>query len=115
MPDKSKNQRTAMNMAKAIQAGDLKPKPGTASAEIAKSMKPSDLADFGGPLKGSSLPQKVHPAPSAPPRTPMPNPGPRMNMTPTGSLQKVAGSQVFKGLAAPKGAKVPPAGKPQDR
>ena len=112
MPDKSKDQRVAMNMAKAIQAGDLKPKPGTASAEIAKSMKPSDLKDFGGPITGSGLPKKVHPAPAAPPAKPS---GMKMVNTPTGSLQKVPGSKAFKGLAAPKGAKVPPAGNPQDK
>jgi hypothetical protein len=58
MPDKSQNQTVAMNIAKAIQAGEVKPKTGTASAEIAKSMKPSDLGDFGGPIN-KTLPKKV--------------------------------------------------------
>jgi len=80
-----------MNMAKAIQAGELKPKPGTASAQIAKSMKPSDLADFGGPMQ-PGLPKKA-PAPVSQPR-PMSAPAPGPRMTPTGSLQKVPGTKL---------------------
>ena len=58
MPAVSQDQATAMNMAKAIQHGDLAPKPGTASAQIASSMKPSDLDEFAGtPQEG--LPKKV--------------------------------------------------------
>lgn len=58
MPAVSKNQATAMNMAKAIQHGDLAPKAGTASAQIAKSMKPSDLDEFAGTPQ-AGLPKKA--------------------------------------------------------
>ena len=58
MPAVSQNQATAMNMAEAIQEGKLKPKAGTASADIAKSMKKSDVKEFAGPIN-KSLPKKV--------------------------------------------------------
>jgi hypothetical protein len=90
MPDKSKIQNVAMNIAKGIQAGKVKPKPGTASAGIASSMKPKDLADFGGPVN-PGLPQTAPPPVSAP--RPV-RPAPRMNQTPTGSLMKVPGSKL---------------------
>jgi len=52
-PAVSKSQQTVMGMAHAIQKGEMKPKPGTPSAEIAKSMKPSDVTDFAStPRKG---------------------------------------------------------------
>lgn len=60
MPIVSKNQGIAMNLANAIQKGEASPRPGTPSAEIAKSMKPSDLADFTGPIP-ASLPKKAAP------------------------------------------------------
>ena len=46
MPSVSKKQRKTMGMAHAIQAGEMAPTPGTPSAEIASSMKPSDVMDF---------------------------------------------------------------------
>ena len=58
MPAVSQNQAVAMNMAEAIQEGKIKPKPGTASAEIAKSAKPSDVKEFAGPIN-KTLPKKV--------------------------------------------------------
>ena len=58
MPAVSKDQAVAMNIAKAVQEGKATAKPGSASAEIAASMKPSDLSEFAGtPQKG--LPKKV--------------------------------------------------------
>ena len=90
MPDKSKAQKVAMNIAKGIQAGKVKPKRGTPSAGIAASMKPSDLADFGGPAQ-PGLPQRVPPAPP----TPAPRPsGMKMVNTPTGSLAPVPGTML---------------------
>jgi hypothetical protein len=93
MPDKSKAQNIAMNMAKAIQAGDLKPKPGTASAGIAQSMKPAALADFGGPMK-PGLPNKAPKPVSQPRRASAPAPGSRVTATPTGSLAPVPGTKL---------------------
>jgi hypothetical protein len=73
MPVVSKNQGVAMNLANAIQKGAVAPKPGTPSAEIAKSMKPSDLGDFTGPIP-AGLPKKV---PAGPPMAaPMAGPPP---------------------------------------
>jgi hypothetical protein len=47
-----------MGMARAIQKGEAKAKPGTPSAEIAKTMKPGDVKDFAStPRKG--LPRKA--------------------------------------------------------
>lgn len=58
MPAESKKQRRAAGMATAIQEGKMQPKPGTPSAEMAKSMKPSDLQEFATtPEKG--LPNRV--------------------------------------------------------
>jgi hypothetical protein len=58
MPVVSKNQGVAMNLANAIQKGEVAPKPGTPSAEIAKSMPPGKMGDFTGPIP-SGLPKKV--------------------------------------------------------
>lgn len=58
MPAKSKSQQAAMGMAHAIQQGEMKAKPGTPSAAIAKNMKPADVREFAStPQKG--LPQKA--------------------------------------------------------
>ena len=46
MPAVSVAQRKTMGMAKAIQEGKMEAKPGTASAEIAASMKAGDLEEF---------------------------------------------------------------------
>ena len=46
MPAVSKNQAVAMNLAQAVQKGQATAKPGSPSAQIAGSMKPSDVADF---------------------------------------------------------------------
>jgi hypothetical protein len=60
-----------MNLAQAVQRGQASAKPGSPSAEIAKSMKPSALADFAGPIP-PGLPKKVgKPAPAAPVKKPM--------------------------------------------
>jgi hypothetical protein len=69
MPIVSKNQGVAMNLANAIQKGDVAPMPGTPSAQIAKSMPPGKMGDFAGPIP-AGLPKKV-----AAPR-PMAMPGP---------------------------------------
>jgi len=82
MPVVSKNQAVAMNLAHAVQTGQAKAKPGSPSAEIAKSMKPSSLADFTGPAP-AGLPKKVAPPPAAPgpPAKNVGGPGPgRPNM-----------------------------------
>ena len=88
MPAVSKKQAVAMNIAKAVQQGKATAKPGSPSADIAGSMKPSDLNDFagtpqaglptrapitrakGGPVRGFAPPA---PAPVA---APVPIPGP---------------------------------------
>lgn len=46
MPATSKAQRRTAGMATAIQEGKLNPQPGTPSAKMAASMKPSDLNEF---------------------------------------------------------------------
>jgi len=46
MPAVSKAQQQAMGIAHGIQKGTVKPKAGTTSAKIAKSMKPGDVKDF---------------------------------------------------------------------
>jgi hypothetical protein len=71
-PAVSRNQQIAMNLAQAVQKGQATAKPGSPSAEIAASMKPSSLADFAGPIP-AGLPKRVAPAaPVAPPRAPKP-------------------------------------------
>jgi|WetSurMetagenome_2_1015567.scaffolds.fasta_scaffold57950_4 hypothetical protein len=77
MPPKSQNQAVAMNLANAIQKGDVAPKPGTPSAEIAKSMKPGALSDFTGPIP-AGLPKKVTPPPAPPMAMPQPQMAPKM-------------------------------------
>lgn len=58
MPSESQAEQAAMGIAHAIQEGKVKPKPGTPSAEIAKSMKPADVKEFAStPHKG--LPKHV--------------------------------------------------------
>lgn len=70
VPAESKKQQMVAGMAEAIKEGKMKPKPGTPSAEMAKSMKPADLQEFAStPRKG--LPMKV-------------------KKTPTGTIQKKA-------------------------
>jgi len=56
MPDVSRKQRKTAGMARAIQKGEMKAKPGTPSAEMAK-MKPSALRDFA-KTKEKGLPEK---------------------------------------------------------
>lgn len=46
MPAKSEKQRKAMGAALTIKRGKAKPKPGTASAEMAKSMTKKQLREF---------------------------------------------------------------------
>jgi hypothetical protein len=62
MPPKSRNQAIAMNLAQAVQKGKAAAKPGSPSAEIAGSMKPSDVADFA-TTPQAGLPKKVKPKP----------------------------------------------------
>jgi hypothetical protein len=65
MPAKSKKQAQAMNIAKAVQQGQATAKPGSPSAQIAQTMKPSDMNEFAGtPQQG--LPEQA-PAPAAGP------------------------------------------------
>lgn len=59
MPAKSKKQRQAAGMARAIQKGKMKAKRGSPSAEMAK-MKPSDLKEFAHTKEGG-LPVKRTP------------------------------------------------------
>lgn len=73
MPSVSKNQQIAMNLAQAVQKGQATARPGSPSAEIAGSMRPSDVADFA-TTPQAGLPKRVAPAPAAPPRAPKPKP-----------------------------------------
>ena len=63
MPAVSKNQGIAMNLAQAVQKGQATAQPGSPSAEIAGSMKPSDVADFASTPQ-AGLPKRVK-APAA--------------------------------------------------
>jgi len=65
-PAVSKNQAIAMNLAQAVQKGQATAQPGSPSAEIAGSMKPSDVLDFASTPQ-AGLPKRVAPAPSGPP------------------------------------------------
>lgn len=67
MPARSKKQRQAAGMARAVQKGKMKAKPGSPSAEMAK-MAPADLAEF------ASTPEKGLP----------------IKKTPTGKMRKKA-------------------------
>jgi hypothetical protein len=60
MPAVSKNQAIAMNLAQAVQKGQATAQPGSPSAEIAGSMKPSDVADFASTPQ-AGLPKRVKP------------------------------------------------------
>ena len=60
MPAVSKNQAIAMNLAQAVQKGQATAKSGSPSAQIAKSMKPSDVADFA-TTPQAGLPKRVKP------------------------------------------------------
>ena len=62
MPAVSKNQNIAMNLAKAVQQGKATAKPGSPSAQIAKSMKPSDVNEFASTPQ-AKLPKRVKPKP----------------------------------------------------
>jgi hypothetical protein len=58
MPAVSKKQQKAMGIAHAVQQGEMKAKPGSPSAEIAQTMKPTDVREFAAtPRKG--LPKKA--------------------------------------------------------
>ena len=46
MPAESKKQRQAMAIAEQVKKGNMKAKPGTPSAKMAKSMSKSQLHDF---------------------------------------------------------------------
>ena len=63
-PAVSKNQAIAMNLAQAVQKGQATAQPGSPSAEIARSMPPSDVADFASTPQ-AGLPKRV--TPSGPP------------------------------------------------
>lgn len=65
MPAKSQNQQEAMGIAHAIQEGKVAPKPGTPSADIAKTMKPADVKEFASTPR-AGLPKQA--APKAPPK-----------------------------------------------
>jgi len=67
-PARSRNQAIAMNLAQAVQKGQATAKPGSPSAEIAESMKPSDVADFASTPQ-AGLPKRVKPKPAKPPVT----------------------------------------------
>lgn len=61
MPAKSLAQAQTMGIAHAIQKGEMPAKPGTPSAEIAATMKPSDVTDFASTPQ-TGLPKRVKPA-----------------------------------------------------
>ena len=75
-PAVSRNQAVAMNLAKAVQRGQATAKPGSPSAQIAKSMKPADVAEFASTPQ-AKLPKRVKPKPvkkarnRKPPKSPM--------------------------------------------
>ena len=56
MPAKSEKQAIAARIARGIQKGEVKPKAGTASAEMAK-MDPSSLKDFTKMEEGTNTPK----------------------------------------------------------
>lgn len=58
MPSVSKKQRRTAGMARAIQKGEMKPVPGSPSAQMAKSMEASDLREFAS-TKEKGLPERV--------------------------------------------------------
>lgn len=58
MPATSIKQQQAMGIARGIQKGEIKPKKGTTSAKIAKTMKPKDVKDFAS-TEHEGLPKKV--------------------------------------------------------
>lgn len=58
MPATSIKQQQAMGIARAIQKGEIKPKKGTTSAKIAKTMKPKDVKDFAS-TEHEGLPKKA--------------------------------------------------------
>lgn len=51
MPAKSKEQQTAMRIAKAVKQGKAKAKPGTPSAKLAKTMTTKQLGHYTGKVK----------------------------------------------------------------
>lgn len=61
MPSVSKKQRRTMGMAHAMQKGEMAMTPGTPAAEIAASMKPSDVMDFASTPE-AGLPTRKKPA-----------------------------------------------------
>jgi len=58
MPATSIKQQQAMGIARGIQKGEIKPKKGTTSAKIAKTMKPGDVKDFAS-TEHEGLPKKA--------------------------------------------------------
>ena len=58
MPAKSLVQAQMMGMAHAMQKGDMAPTPGTPAAEVAATMKPSDVTDFAS-TPHAGLPKRV--------------------------------------------------------
>jgi hypothetical protein len=92
-PSVSRKQAIAMNLANAIQKGEIAPKAGTPSAQIAKSMPPGKMGDFAGPIP-AGLPKKVAAPPGTVPR-------------PSGSKEKA--QDVVGGKAMPWGYEAPKA------
>ena len=68
-PARSRNQAIAMNIAQAVQKGQATAQPGSPSADIAGSMKPSDVADFA-TTPQARLPKRVSTAHSMVPNNP---------------------------------------------
>jgi len=62
MPSVSQKQQEVAGMAHAIQRGEMAPKPGTPSAQMAASMKPSDVKDFASTPR-NNLPVRRNPRP----------------------------------------------------
>jgi hypothetical protein len=58
MPAKSLAQAQMMGMARAIQKGEMAPKPGTPSAKVAATAAPSDVAEFA-TTPQAGLPKRV--------------------------------------------------------
>lgn len=116
MPGKSQNQVVAARIAEGVKKGTAKAKPGSPSAQMAKSMSLPDIKEFAATPTGG-LPKKARkkaaPKPSpAPGMTLPPSPAPAIPKAPSVARPKVtpaaAPAPMPKPMAAPKPA-APPA------
>lgn len=104
MPAKSVSQQQAFGIAAGIKEGKIKPKPGTPSAQIAKSASLPDIKEFASTPTGG-LPKKVKK--KAVPKPKMTKPTGMAPMTPMATPP--APPAVGKPMAAPAAPPVPAA------